>query len=584
MADQMQSIPPLVTRLTTPEWWGKTVLPAAKIAVARRNGKIAPADQGRIISEEVHKIKTSDRYPMFYGDIVALGLSGFIRHPDPADLDAIRQIEDELTELKKRHSDKPPHAYPPKDAIGFYELMTRLDAGINNIDNSPSCTGIILDRKAENRVRAFSFLRRAVGITRSGHYREGDKLKQADDLMRINQDGVRMLLAMYEEHMRSMGKPVTSAAAEAVLSEEENQFIGNLVKAAQQETARRGRSNEEWAYELLSLWLADREPDDDEGPSGVPERINALKDEVNNLTDAVSRMEADVKGTTNTVMKQAGQIELTRLRNELQKKTDELALLVKPAVNGAKTNSTTTPRPGDGAPMPGAPRITVTTETGEKSVEEGIAEVTAQLESQRTAAANYAADVERLYAEATGHMMKQEMKEATQKLNQATQAQASATTANEQVIKLEARLTELEELKTKGAQPAVESEKKEDKQKPEKKVKLSGRKASAAARAAGKAELEAAAKPQPAVTPPAATKSADEAKPKRVRGPKPQKPAEPVSAAPGAVTPNGKLDLIKAIKAKTDELGADTVKNLNARISAGEDLAAVQAEFEAMTS
>lgn len=590
MTDQTQAqqsipIPPLAVRLTEKDgWWGKIVLAAAKIAVARRNGKDAPADQGRLINEGVQEVKSANRYPMFFGDMVALGLSGLIKHPDPAGQDAIRQITLELAELKKRHGDKPPHAYPPKDAIAFYELMTRLDAGIDSIDNSPACTAIILDRKAGNRVRAFAILRRAVGITRSGHYREGDKLRLSEDFTRINQDGMRTLLQMYGEYMHSQGKPVVSSPDEVVISSEEDQFIGDLARSAAEEKARRSETDEEWAYKTCSLWLAGKEPDDDPGPTGESERINALKDEVKNLTFAVNILKAQVEGTADPDMKAAGQNKLARLRGDLQTKQDDLATLEKPAGNGAKANGTA-PRPGDGAPMPSTPRITIMTETGEKSVEEGIAEVTAKLESQRTAAANYAADVERLYAEATGHMMKQEMNEATQKLNQATQAQASATTANEQVIKLEARLTELEELKAEGTQPAEPGKK--DELKPKRKVKLSGRKASAAARAtAGKTEQSTA----------AASTEAEETTEQRAERERlatlaasAQPPAEPAVAAPGAVTPDGtkpeidKLVLIKAIKAKTGKLGDETVKNLLAMIAGG-NASEAKEMFEVMTS
>ena len=597
MADQaqtQQSIPPLAVRLTDKDgWWGKIVLAAAKIAVARRNGKNAPADQGRLIAEGVYQIKATDRYPMFFGDMVALGLSGLIKHPDPAGRDAIRQVEEALNELKKRHGDKPPHAYPPKDAIAFYELMTRLDVGIDPIDNSPECTGIILDRKAKNRVRAFSFLRRAVGITRNGHYREGEKLKQNDDFTRINQDGMRALLQMYEEHMRSQGKPVVSAPAEVVISSEEDQFIGDLARTAAEQNARRSETDEEWAFKICSLWLAGKEPDDDEGPSEEGLKIGVLKEEIRRLTDAVAKMEADLKSTSNDIMRSAGQAELSRLRDELQKKMDELALLEKPATTGAKPNGTT-PKPGEGAPMPGnAVRITVAAEDGTTmSVEEAITKLQKQIEEQMAAAASHAANVTQLYADAAALMTAEKMDDATEKMNQATQAKASGTAASEQVTTLQARLAELEELKTKGAQPTAEPGK--DKQPKPKKVRLSGRKASATARAAAGGTTGI------SLTAPAAADNAYEEERQRtaelVGG---SSTGGPVKPAPGAVTPSGDAErnkmlqdiarfqkevLIGEIKAKTDVLGEAAVKNFFARISANEDLAAIKAEFEAMTS
>ena len=540
MTDQKQTqqsipIPPLAVRLTEKDgWWGKIVLAAAKFAVARRNGKDAPADQGRLIAEGVQKVKTGNRYPMFFGDMVALGLSGLIKHPDPAGRDAIRQIEEALNELKKRHGDKPPHAYPPKDAIAFYELITRLDAGIDAIDNSPSCTAIILDRKAGNRVRAFAILRRAVGITRSGHYREGDKLKQNDDFTRINQDGMRALLQMYEEHMRSQGKSVISAPAEVVISSEEDQFIGDLARSAAEEKARRSETDEEWAYKTCSLWLAGKEPDDDEGPTGENERINALKDEVKNLTDSVNILKAQVEATADPDMKSAGQTKLTRLRNDLQTKTDELTALEKPATNGAKTNGSTTPRPGDGAPMPSTPKITVTTETGEKSVEEAIAEVQKQIEDQTEAAAIYREHAKLLRADARGLMANDETIDlATDKLNEARIADNAVVSAKKQIENRKTRLAELEELKAKGVQPAAEPGKDQQPPKP-KKVRLSGRKASAATRAtAGETQQSTAA---------GATEETAEQRAERERLATlaaTQPAVEPVVAAPGAVTQDG---------------------------------------------
>ena len=540
MTDQTQTqqsipIPPLAVRLTEKDgWWGKIVLAAAKFAVARRNGKDAPADQGRLIAEGVQKVKTGNRYPMFFGDMVALGLSGLIKHPDPAGRDAIRQIEEALNELKKRHGDKPPHAYPPKDAIAFYELITRLDAGIDAIDNSPSCTAIILDRKAGNRVRAFAILRRAVGITRSGHYREGDKLKQYDDFTRINQDGMRALLQMYGEHMHAQGKPVISAPTEVVISNEEDQFIGDLARSAAEEKARRSETDEEWAYKTCSLWLAGKEPDDDEGPTGENERINALKDEVKNLTDSVNILKAQVEATADPDMKSAGQTKLTRLRNDLQTKTDELTALEKPATNGAKANGSTAPRPGDGAPMPTTARITVATETGEKSVEEAIAEVQKQIEDQTEAAAIYREHAKLLRADARGLMANDETIDlATDKLNEARIADNAVVSAKKQIENRKTRLAELEELKAKGVQPAAEPGKDQQPPKP-KKVRLSGRKASAATRAtAGETQQSTAA---------GATEETAEQRAERERLATlaaTQPAVEPVVAAPGAVTQDG---------------------------------------------
>lgn len=211
----------------------------------------------------------------------------------------------------------------------------------------------------------------------------------------------------------------------------------------------------------------------------------------------------------------------------------------------AAVATTAPPRPGEATgTMPGAVRIAPTQKEVKlpESLEEVVALITRlekELETATAASDRHYTDAKVLYADADA--IRNNRQKAASLDKEGGKLEASGAKAKQAAEKIKTRLD---------------------------------------AAKAKKTEFEKAAK-SAVVTPP----QAEPKKRVRLAGRKPA--AEPVVAAPGAVTPDGqinKLTLIKAIKAATAELGADTVKNLNARISAGEDLAAVAEEFAAMTS